>query len=394
MFNHLQAYAGDPIFKVAQAFEEDPRDQKINLSIGLYFDDKGQVPVLDVVHEVERSWAERNEPRIYLPMAGLPDYCEAVQVLLFGERAAQEGRITTIQSIGGTGALRVGGELLHEALPDSQMWVSDPNWANHEAIFNGCGIPTHKYRYFDAQTKRVDFEGMLSDLMKLPAHSFVLLHPCCHNPTGVDLEPAQWQQLIMVLKERQLIPFLDLAYQGFAEGIEEDTKVLRAMYDAQLTFLVANSFSKNFSYYNERCGALSVVCSGADEAKHVNGLLQAIARRLYSNPPAHGAQVVAAVLTNPQWRQQWEDEVAAMRNRIRAMRKAVTEHLQRAAPHYDASYWLQQNGMFSYTGLTPEQVHRLRDEFGIYLLESGRVCVPGLNQDNVGYFAQSLAQVV
>lgn len=394
MFNHLQAYAGDPIFKVAQAFQEDPRQEKINLSIGLYFDDKGRVPVLDVVHEVERSWAERNEPRIYLPMAGLPDYCTAVQGLLFGQAAVEEGRIATIQSVGGTGALRVGGELLHEAYPNSELWVSDPNWANHEAIFQGCGIRTHAYRYFDPATKRVDFEGMLSDIMQLPQHSIVLLHPCCHNPTGVDLSRAQWQQLIPVLKERQLIPFLDLAYQGFAEGVEEDVYVLRAMYDAQLTFLVANSFSKNFSYYSERCGALSVVCASASEAQHVRGVLEAIVRRLYSNPPAHGAQVVAAVLSNPEWRAQWEAEVANMRERIRAMRKAVTEQLAHHAPQYDASYWLEQNGMFSYTGLSSEQVDRLRDEFGIYLLASGRVCVPGLNNQNVSYFAQSLAQVV
>ncbi|HLR29075.1 MAG TPA: amino acid aminotransferase [Paenalcaligenes sp.] len=394
MFNHLQAYAGDPIFKVAQAFQEDPRQEKINLSIGLYFDDQGQVPVLDVVHAVERSWAERNEPRIYLPMAGLPDYCSSVQALLFGQPAVDEGRIATIQSVGGTGALRVGGELLHEAYPDSELWVSDPNWANHDAIFKGCGMRTHVYRYFDATTKRVDFEGMLSDLMQLPARSIVLLHPCCHNPTGVDLSRAQWQQLIPVLKERQLIPFLDLAYQGFAEGVQEDVYVLRAMYDAQLTFLVANSFSKNFSYYSERCGALSVVCASADEAQHVRGVLEAIVRRLYSNPPAHGAQVVAAVLSDPQWRAQWEAEVAGMRERIRAMRQAVTEQLAHYAPQYDASYWLEQNGMFSYTGLSSEQVDRLRDEFGIYLLASGRVCVPGLNNDNVSYFAQSLAQVV
>lgn len=394
MFNHLQAYAGDPIFKVAQAFHDDPRKDKVNLSIGLYFDENGKVPVLDVVHEVERSWAERNEPRIYLPMAGLPDYCTAVQGLLFGEQAVDEGRIATIQSIGGTGALRVGGELLHDAFPDSEIWVSDPNWANHEAIFSSCGIPVHTYRYFDPQTKKVDFDGMLSDIMQLPARSIVLLHPCCHNPTGVDLNQAQWQQLIMVLKERQLIPFLDLAYQGFAEGIDEDVYVLRAMYDAKLTFLVANSFSKNFSYYSERCGALSVVCSQPSAAQHVRGLLELIVRRLYSNPPAHGAQVVAAVLTNPEWRAKWEAEVAKMRERIRAMREAVTKKLAHYAPQYDASYWLEQNGMFSYTGLTPEQVDRLRDEFGIYLLASGRVCVAGLNNQNVDYFARSLAQVV
>src|SRR5690625_4077714 len=394
MFNHLQAYAGDPIFKVAQAFQEDPRQEKINLSIGLYFDDQGQVPVLDVVHAVERSWAERNEPRIYLPMAGLPDYCSSVQALLFGQQAVDEGRIATIQSVGGTGALRVGGELLHEAYPDSELWVSDPNWANHDAIFNGCGIRTHVYRYFDATTKRVDFEGMLSDLMQLPARSIVLLHPCCHNPTGVDLSKAQWQQLIVVLKERGLIPFLDLAYQGFAEGVQEDTYVLRAMYDAKLTFLVANSFSKNFSYYSERCGALSVVCAQPAEAEHVRGVLQSIVRRLYSNPPEHGGQVVAAILSQPELRQQWEAEVAQMRQRIWAMRQAVADHLAKQAPNYDASYWLQQRGMFSYTGLSPEQVGRLRDEFGIYLLESDRICVPGLNQNNVAYFAQSLAQVV
>ncbi len=396
MFEHVAPYAGDPIFRVAAQYQADPREKKVNLTIGLYFEDDGSVPLLACTQIAEQRWAEQKQPRVYLSMEGLESYRNATQQLVFGadHEAYLSQRIATIQTLGGTGALKVGGDLLHEAYPTSQMWISDPAWDNHHSIFGGCGITTNKYRYFDPQTQAVDFTGMMADLDTLPEYSFVLLHPCCHNPTGADLSVEQWDELIVLLQQKKLIPFLDMAYQGFGQGLDEDAYAIRAMASAGLEFLVANSFSKNFSYYAERCGALSVVCKDKAAAELTLGKLKAWVRKIYSNPPVHGGAAIAMVLTDDELYQSWVNDVAAMRARIHTMRQAVHQQLAQLAPHYDADYMIKQQGMFSYTGLSLEQILRLREEFGVYMLDSGRISIPGLTTENVEYYAQSLAAVV
>ncbi len=396
MFEHLKAYGGDPIFRIGEAFHADPRERKVNLTVGLYYDEQGRLPVLDVARRAEEQWAAKGLPRGYLPIEGLASFREAVQKLVFGadSRALAEGRVATIQTLGGTGALKVGGDFLHDAYPHSEMWISDPAWDNHHAIFQGAGIPTHTYRYYDAATRGLDFAGLMEDISALPERSIVLLHPCCHNPTGADLNDEQWLALIPVLQERKLIPFLDMAYQGFGRSLDEDAFAVRAMADAGLTFLVANSFSKNFSYYSERCGGLSVVCQSAEEAGRVLGQLKAVVRRIYSNPPSHGGQAVATVLSDPALFAEWKAEVQAMRERIAHMRQLVHERLKEIAPQYDSSYFVTQRGMFCYTGLSLSQLEALRRDYGVYIIDSGRISVPGLNTSNVDYFAQSLAAVV
>lgn len=396
MFDHIAAYGGDPIFRLGEAFHADPRDKKVNLTVGLYYDDAGKIPLLNTIEVAEKAWADQRKPRPYLPIEGLAAYRAAVQKLVFGADSAAlaEGRVATIQTLGGTGALKVGGDFLHAAYPDAEMWISDPAWDNHHAIFQGAGVPTHSYRYYDTQTQGLDFDGMLEDISQLAPHSIVLLHPCCHNPTGVDLSPEQWLKLIPVLGEKQLIAFVDMAYQGFGKGLDEDAFAIRAMVEAGLTFFVANSFSKNFSYYAERCGALSVVCSTPDEASRVLGQLKAVVRRIYSNPPLHGGEAVSGVLNSPSLFTEWVAEVTSMRERIAAMRQAAHQKLRVKAPDYDSSYFVKQRGMFCYTGLSQAQLQRLRDEFGVYIIDSGRISVPGLNTENIDYFVEAMAAVV
>ncbi|MGG4604781.1 aromatic amino acid transaminase [Paenalcaligenes sp. Me131] len=396
MFEHIDAYAGDPIFKLVELFQADPRKDKVNLTIGLYYDEEGKIPLLASVQEAEKRGAALKKPRAYLPMEGLASYRQAVQHLLFGADsvAIKDERVVTVQTLGGTGALKIGADFLHKAFPAAEARVSDPAWDNYYAVFQGAGVPTSSYRYYDATTQGLNFTAMMEDIAALPAHTIVVLNPCCHNPTGVDPSAEQWAQLIPVLKERNLIPFVDIAYQGFGRGLEEDTSVIRSMVDAGLTFLVASSFSKNFSYYGERCGALSIVCQSKEEANRVQGQLKATIRRVYSNPPTQGAQAIAAVLQDAELFKQWDAEVAVMRDRIATMRKLAHEKLKQKAPNYDSSYFVDQFGMFCYTGLTKEQILRLRDEFGVYMLESGRVCVPGLNSGNIDYFVDAVAAVV
>lgn len=396
MFGHLRAFDGDPIFRLGEAFHMDPREVKVNLTVGLYYDEQGQLPLLDVVRRAEKLWTDKALPRAYLPIDGLADYRTQVQKLVFGEnsKAVMENRVATIQTLGGTGALKVGGDFLHAAYPQSQIWISDPAWDNHHAIFKGAGLTTNHYRYYDSATRGLDFDGLVQDLKQLPKYSIVLLHPCCHNPTGVDLDETQWLTVIDILREQTLIPFVDMAYQGFSRGLDEDAFAIRAMDEAGLTFLVANSFSKNFSYYSERCGGLSVVCQSAEEASRVLGQLKAVSRRIYSNPPSHGAQAIATVLADPVLFKEWRHEVSVMRERIADMRQKVYERLQREVPDYDSSYFIKQRGMFCYTGLTPQQLETLRQKFGVYIIDSGRISLPGLNDDNVDYFVQSLVAVI
>lgn len=396
MFAHITPFAGDPIFNLGEAFHRDPRSKKVNLTVGLYYDDAGRIPVLGSVQAAESRLAGIVRPRGYLPIEGLESYRHALQQLVFGadSHALRAGRVATIQSLGGTGALRMAADLLYATYPASEVWISDPAWDNHFAIFEGAGIRTHRYSYYDPLTHSVRFEHMLDEFSTLPAHSIVLLHACCHNPTGADLSPAQWETLIEVLRQRRLIPCLDLAYQGFGEGLDEDAYAVRAMARADLSFLVANSFSKNFSFYAERCGGLSVVCPSASEADLVLGQLIALVRRSYSNPPVHGAQVISDILNTPAWSSQWSDEVAAMRQRIRAMRELAHRQMHEKAPHYDAHYLLAQQGMFSYTDLSTSQIHALRAQHGVYILDSGRINIPGLNTNNIEIFTDALAAVV
>ena len=396
MFEHIQAYAGDPILTLNEAFGKDLRAHKINLSIGIYFDDAGKLPVMGAVREAESAMLSSIGPRPYQPMEGAANYRLAVQHLLFGAQheAVTRGRIATVQTIGGSGGLKVGGDFLKRYFPDAEVWVSDPTWDNHRAMFEGAGFSVGTYPYYGAKTGGVDFDAMLAAFEALPERSIVLLHACCHNPTGVDLTAAQWAGLIPVIRARKLIPYVDIAYQGFGDGIEADAFAIRAMADAGVSFFCASSFSKSFSLYGERCGALSVVCPDAAQAELVLGQLKATIRKNYSSPPTHGGQIVARVLQTPVLYAQWADELNGMRVRIRAMREKLHAVLQRKLPGRDFSYFLSQRGMFSYTGLSAEQVDRLRDEHAVYLLRSGRMCVAGLNTGNVEATAVAMAAVL
>lgn len=396
MFEHIDAYPGDPILTLMETFQQDTRPHKVNLGIGLYYDAEGRLPLLDTVRRAEARIAENPGTRSYLPMEGGAEYRAAVQKLLFGadSPALVAGRVATIQSLGGSGALKVGADLLRRYFPASDIWVSSPTWDNHRSIFEGAGFLVHDYPYYDAATGGVDFVGMLATLRTLPARSIVLLHPCCHNPTGVDLSREQWQQLIAVIAEGRLIPFLDIAYQGFGDGLDEDAYAIRALVEAGISFLVSNSFSKNLAVYGERCGGLSVVCQDAAEASRVLGQMKFTVRRIYSSPPVHGGRIVTAVMNDAGLYADWVQEVATMRERIQAMRQKLHAVLSARLPGRDFSYFIKQRGMFSYTGLNPAQVDRLREEYAIYLVRSGRICVAGLNEGNVDAVAGAMAEVL
>jgi aromatic-amino-acid transaminase len=396
MFEHVEPYAGDPILSLNEDFQRDPRPHKVNLSIGIYFDDAGRIPVLDCVRQAEAQLLAEGAAKPYLPIEGAAACRSAVQQLLFGadHEALKSGRIATLQTVGSSGGLKVGADFIKRWLPGSELWVSDPTWDNHRAVFEGAGIAVHTYPYYDPATGGLRFDEMLDTLRGLPAHSVVLLHACCHNPTGVDLTHAQWQALVPLLRERELLPYLDLAYQGYGDGIEEDAFAVRLLADAGLSFFIANSFSKSMSLYGERAGALSVVCPNAEEAALVLGQMKATVRRNYSSPPIHAGMVVAKVLGDPVLRASWEADVAAMRQRIVAMRSGLHEVLKAKLPSRDFGYFLTQRGMFSYTGLSAAQVDRLREEHAVYLVRSGRICVAGLNTHNVEATARAMAAVL
>ncbi|AKM85703.1 aromatic amino acid transaminase [Enterobacter ludwigii] len=397
MFQKVDAYAGDPILSLMERFKEDPRSDKVNLSIGLYYNEEGIIPQLQAVAEAEaRLNAVPHGASLYLPMEGLNSYRNTIAPLLFGADHAvlTQKRVATIQTLGGSGALKVGADFLKKYFPDSGVWVSDPTWENHVAIFEGAGFTVQTYPWFDSETNGVRVDALLEKLNALPERSIVLLHPCCHNPTGADLTNAQWDAVIDVLKTRNLIPFLDIAYQGFGAGMEEDAYAIRAVASAGLPALVSNSFSKIFSLYGERIGGLSVVCEDAEAAGRVLGQLKATVRRIYSSPPNFGAQVVATVLGDDRLKASWLAEVESMRKRILTMRQELVDVLKEAVPGHNFDYLLKQRGMFSYTGLSAAQVDRLREEFGVYLISSGRMCVAGLNASNVHRVAQAFAAVM
>ena len=397
MFQKVDAYAGDPILTLMERFKEDPRSDKVNLSIGLYYNEDGIIPQLQAVAEAEaRLNAQPHGASLYLPMEGLNSYRHAIAPLLFGadHPVLKQQRVATIQTLGGSGALKVGADFLKRYFPESGVWVSDPTWENHVAIFAGAGFEVSTYPWYDEATNGVRFNDLLATLKTLPARSIVLLHPCCHNPTGADLTNDQWDAVIEILKARELIPFLDIAYQGFGAGMEEDAYAIRAIASAGLPALVSNSFSKIFSLYGERVGGLSVLCEDAEAAGRVLGQLKATVRRNYSSPPNFGAKVVAAVLNDEALKASWLAEVEEMRTRILAMRQELVKVLSTEMPERNFDYLLNQRGMFSYTGLRTAQVDRLREEFGVYLIASGRMCVAGLNAQNVHRVAKAFAAVM
>lgn len=395
VFAHVEQVPGDPILGLTEAYNADPRPTKVNLGVGIYYDESGRIPLLKCVQRIERQLAEQGLPRGYLPIDGLPAYVQGTQRLLFGEDSPllAAGRVATLQTIGGSGALRVGADLLKKLLPKARVALSNPSWENHQAVFAAAGYEVSSYTYFDAATHGVDFAGMLVDLGQLEPGSVVLLHACCHNPTGADLSVEQWKQVAAVLRERGLFPFLDMAYQGFDKGIREDSAAIGVLLEAGIdSFVLSSSYAKSFSLYGERAGALSVIAANAAEAKAVLSHAKRVVRTIYSSPATHGGALVAGVLDNPELRALWEQELADMRSRIHAMRDLLVSRLaERGAPEF--AFIRQQAGMFSYSGLSKAQVDRLRDEFGIYAVGSGRICVAALNHGNIDYVADAIAAV-
>ncbi|MGB6053826.1 MAG: amino acid aminotransferase [Burkholderiaceae bacterium] len=396
LFSTIELAPRDPILGITEAYNADQNPQKINLGVGVYYDDNGKVPLLECVQKAEAQLAQKLAPRGYLPIDGLPAYDKAVQELVFGADSpvVQEKRAVTVQALGGTGALKLGADFLKRFAPTAQVWISDPSWENHRALFEAAGFTVNNYPYYDPATHGVAFERMLQALQTMPAGSIVVLHACCHNPTGADLSDDQWQRVIQVVTQRDLIPFLDMAYQGFGDGIEADGKVVRQFAAAGGPLFVSNSFSKSFSLYGERVGALSIAAASAEEATRVLSQLKRVVRTNYSNPPIHGGQVVATVLGTPELRQMWESELTGMRVRIRAMREQLVQQLKEKAPARDFDFVIRQRGMFSYSGLSKEQVGRLRNEFSIYAVDTGRICVAALNSRNIERVVESIASVI
>lgn len=396
LFAAVEMAPRDPILGLNEQFNADPNPAKVNLGVGVYYDDEGKLPLLKCVAQAEKQMVEAPKARGYLPIDGIAAYDKAVQGLVFGadSEVVTSGRVATVQAVGGTGGLKVGADFLQRVNPNAKVLISDPSWENHRALFEGAGFTVENYAYYDAAKRGVDFAGMLAALDRAPAGTIVVLHACCHNPTGYDLTPAQWDQVVATLKSRDLVPFLDMAYQGFGEGIAEDGAVIAPFVASGLDFFVSTSFSKSFSLYGERVGALSVVCRSKDEAARVLSQLKRVIRTNYSNPPTHGAQVVATVLTTPALRAVWEEELAGMRVRIKQMRVALLEKLQAAGVKQDMGFITQQKGMFSYSGLNKDQMQRLRSEFGIYGVDSGRICVAALNSRNIDAVVSAIARVL
>lgn len=396
LFSAVEMAPRDPILGLNEAFNADTRPQKVNLGVGVYYNEAGRIPLLKAVELAEKARAEAHAPRGYLPIEGIGAYDSAVQKLLFGADSdiIKSGRIVTSQAIGGTGALKIGADYLKRLLPDAVVAISDPSWQNHRALFEAAGFPVQDYRYYDAAQQGVDLEGMLEDLRQLPRQSIIVLHACCHNPTGVDLNLEQWQAVLAVLKEYEHVPFLDIAYQGFAEGIYEDAAAVRLFADSGMPFFVSSSFSKSFSLYGERVGALSIIADSAEQASRVLSQLKQVIRTNYSNPPTHGASIVGLVLNTPELNQLWQEELGEMRERILLMRKLMVEQLAAKGAKKDFSFVAEQRGMFSYSGLTKEQVDRLRDEFAIYAVSSGRICVAALNLNNIDAVTDAIVQVL
>ncbi len=395
LFAAVELAPRDPILGLNEQFAADPNPAKVNLGVGVYYDDNGKLPLLKCVQEAEKLMMEAPKARGYLPIDGIAAYDKAVQGLVFGADSAilEAGRVATVQALGGTGGLKLGADFLKRLAPNATVLISDPSWENHRALFESAGFPVQTYPYYDAARKGVDVEGMLAALNAAAPGTIVVLHACCHNPTGYDITPGQWSQVVAAVKARGLVAFLDMAYQGFGEGIAEDGAVIGQFVESGVDFFVATSFSKSFSLYGERVGALSVVCESKDEADRVLSQLKRVIRTNYSNPPTHGAQVVALVLTTPALRAMWEQELAEMRVRIKQMRQALQDKLAAAGLKQDLSFITRQKGMFSYSGLGKAQMQRLRSEFGVYGVDSGRICVAALNSKNIDYVVSAILKV-
>jgi len=396
LFNAVEMAPRDPILGINEAFAADTNPNKVNLGVGVYYDDNGKLPLLACVQAAEKLMMASPKPRGYLPIDGFAAYDAAVKALVFGadSEAVKNGRVATAQGIGGTGGLKIGADFLKKLSPEAKVIISDPSWENHRALFAQAGFEVVSHPYYDAARRGVDFDGMLAALNSAEAGTIVVLHACCHNPTGYDITPAQWDQVIAVVKARNITPFLDMAYQGFGFGLQEDGAVVAKFLAAGLNFFVSTSFSKSFSLYGERVGALSVVCASKDEADRVLSQLKLVIRTNYSNPQIHGATVVATVLNTPELRAQWEAELSEMRVRIKAMRQKLVDGLKAAGVKQDMSFITDQIGMFSYSGLSKDQMQRLRSEFGVYGTDAGRMCVAALNSKNIAYVCASIAAVV
>jgi aromatic-amino-acid transaminase len=399
LFSSVEMAPRDPILGLNDQFASDPNPSKVNLGVGVYYDDNGKLPLLKCVAAAEQQLVEAAKPRGYLPIDGIAAYDDAVRSLVFGADSdvVKSKRVATVQALGGTGGLKLGADFLKQVNPNAQVLISAPSWENHRALFTRAGFPVAEYPYYDAKLRHeggIDFAGMKAALQSASAGTIAVLHACCHNPTGYDLSPAQWDEVIAIVKARGLVPFLDMAYQGFGQGIAEDGAAVAKFIAAGLDCFVATSFSKSFSLYGERVGALSVVCASADEAARVLSQLKVTIRTNYSNPPIHGAQIVATVLSTPALRAQWEQELAGMRQRIRAMREALVAKLAAAGAKQDFSFVARQQGMFSYSGLTKDQMQRLRSDFGVYGIDSGRICVAALNPKNIDAVVKAIVGVL
>jgi aromatic-amino-acid transaminase len=396
LFTAVEMAPRDPILGLNEQFAADTNPNKVNLGVGVYFDDNGKLPLLECVQSAEKAMMDKPTARGYLPIDGIAAYDAAVKSLVFGANSepVASGRVATVQGIGGTGGLKIGADFLKKISPNAKVMISDPSWENHRALFTSAGFQVDSYAYYDAENRGVNFEGMLASLNAAAAGTIVVLHACCHNPTGYDITAAQWEQVIAAVKAKSLTPFLDMAYQGFGHGITEDGAVIGKFVASGLDFFVSTSFSKSFSLYGERVGALSVVCATKEECSRVLSQLKIVIRTNYSNPPIHGGAVVAAVLANPEWRATWEKELGEMRVRIKAMRQKLVDGLKAAGVKQDMGFITTQIGMFSYSGLNKDQMVRLRSEFGVYGTDTGRMCVAALNSKNIDYVCQAIAKVM
>ena len=396
LFSAVEMAPRDPILGLNEQFAADTNPNKVNLGVGVYYDDAGKLPLLKCVQAAEAQIMGTPKARGYLPIDGIAAYDGAVKGLVFGSDSdvVTSDRVATIQAIGGTGGLKVGADFLRRMGTSKQVLISDPSWENHRALFTAAGFDVDTYPYYDAAKRGINFDGMLARLNSAEAGTIVVLHACCHNPTGYDIDPAQWDQVVATVKARNLTAFLDMAYQGFGFGIQEDGAVIQKFVDAGLSFLVSTSFSKSFSLYGERVGALSVLCESKDEAAKVLSQLKIAIRTNYSNPPIHGGSVVATVLGTPELRAQWEQELAEMRDRIKVMRQTLVDGLKAAGVQADMSFITKQIGMFSYSGLTKDQMVRLRNEFGVYGTDTGRMCVAAMNSQNIDYICKAIAAVL
>jgi aromatic-amino-acid transaminase len=396
IFSSVELAPRDPILGLNEAFNADPRPVKVNLGVGVYYNEQGRIPLLECVRAAEQEQVKLASPRGYVQMEGPPAYAAQVQRLLLGtdSRLFGSGRCVTAEALGGTGALRIGADLVKRLNPRASVWISEPSWENHRALFEAAGFEVHSYPYYDPATHGLDFSRMLAALERAEEGSVVVLHACCHNPTGVDPDAAQWRQIVDCVVRRKLVPFLDIAYQGFGEGLEADAAVVRLVAAAEVDALVASSFSKSFSLYGERVGALTVLTESRDQSERVLSQLKRVIRTNYSNPPTHGAALVTAVLSSPDLRKQWESELAGMRDRIRSMRERLVEGLAQRRVGRDFAFVRRQRGMFSYSGLTAAQVDRLREQHGVYAVSTGRICVAALNSGNIDRVCDAIAAVL